>query len=119
LGPSAQIGRVEFISDDPDGMRVERTAVISVRPEVDGWTVVTLAGTERVNAEGEGSRLVPLDPEMAAEFEDRGSSFVVRSTAEGIEQNLDTALDWRRLSRISAATTGLSAATTVPSIESA
>jgi hypothetical protein len=53
-------------------MRVERTAVISVRPEVDGWTVVTLAGTERVNAEGEGSRLVPLDPEMAAEFEDRG-----------------------------------------------
>ena len=72
-------------------MRVERTAVISVRPEVDGWTVVTLAGTERVNAEGEGSRLVPLDPEMAAEFEDRGSSFVVRSTAEGIEQDLDPA----------------------------
>ncbi|MFL6287856.1 MAG: hypothetical protein ACJ73L_05610 [Actinomycetes bacterium] len=64
--------------------------------EVDGWTVVTLAGTERVNAEGEGSRLVPLDPEMAAEFEDRGSSFVVRSTAEGIEQDLDPALDWRR-----------------------
>jgi len=85
-----------FISDDPDGMRVERTAVISVRPEVDGWTVVTLAGTERVNAEGEGSRVVPLDPEMAAEFEDRGSSFVVRSTAEGIEQDLDPALDWRR-----------------------
>jgi hypothetical protein len=77
-------------------VRVERTAVISVRPEVDGWTVVTLAGTERVNAEGEGSRLVPLDPEMAAEFEDRGSSFVVRSTAEGIEQDLDPALDWRR-----------------------
>jgi len=33
---------------------------------------------------------------MAAEFEDRGLSFVVRSTAEGIEQDLDPALDWRR-----------------------
>jgi hypothetical protein len=66
-------------------MRVERTAVVAVRPDGDGWTVETLAGTERVDEQGEGSGLVPLDAQMAAEFEDRGASFVVRSTVDELE----------------------------------
>jgi hypothetical protein len=68
-----------WLEVDPAGMRVERTAVVDVRPDGDGWTVETLAGTEHVDERGENSRLVPLDAEMAAEFEDRGTSFVVRS----------------------------------------
>jgi hypothetical protein len=67
-----------WLEVDPAGMRVERTAVVEVPPDGDGWTVETLAGTEHVDERGEGSRLVPLDAEMAAEFEDRGTSFVVR-----------------------------------------
>ena len=86
-----------FISDDPAGMRVERTAVVAVRQDGDGWAVETLAGTERVDERGEGSRLVPLDAEMAVEFEERGSSFVVQSTVADLEQCLDQNLDWRRL----------------------
>ena len=77
-----------MIFDDPDGMRVERTAVVAVRADGDGWTVETLAGTERVDEQGEGSRLVPLDAQMAAEFDDRGASFVVRSTVDELQQNL-------------------------------
>ena len=71
-----------MIVEDPDGVRVERTAVVAVRSDGDGWTVETLAGTERVDEQGEGSRLVPLDAQMAAEFDDRGASFVVRSTVD-------------------------------------
>jgi len=79
-----------WLAVDPEGMRVEQTAVVDVRPDGDGWTVETLAGTEHVDERGEGSRLVPLDAEMAAEFEDRGTSFVVvRSTVTNIEQDLD------------------------------
>jgi hypothetical protein len=85
-----------FISDDPDGMRVERTAVVAVRADGDGWSVETLAGTEHVDERGEGSRLVPLDAEMAAEFEDRGTSFVVRSTVDDLEQDLNPSYDWQR-----------------------
>ena len=82
-------------------MRVERTAVVAVRQDGDGWAVETLAGTERVDERGEGSRLVPLDAEMAVEFEERGSSFVVQSTVADLEQCLDQNLEWRRLARIS------------------
>ena len=85
-----------FLSDDPDGMRVERTAVIDVRPDGDGWSIETLAGTEHVDERGEGRQLVPLDAEMAVEFEERGTSFVVRSTAADIEQDLDRSYDWQR-----------------------
>jgi len=88
-----------FISDHEDGMRVERTAVLDVRPDGDGWTVETLAGTEHVDERGEGSRLVPLDAEMAAEFEDRGTSFVVRSTVTNIQQDLDPSYDWHWFER--------------------
>jgi hypothetical protein len=77
-------------------MRVEQTAVVDVRPDGDGWSVETLAGTEHVDERGEGSRLVPLDAEMAAEFEDRGTSFVVRSTVDDLEQDLDPSYDWQR-----------------------
>jgi hypothetical protein len=52
----------------------------AVRADVDEWAVETLAGTERVDERGEGARLVPLDAEMAVEIEERGPSFVVRST---------------------------------------
>jgi hypothetical protein len=88
-----------FLDADADGMRVTRTAVVDVRPDGDGWTVVTLVGTEHVDERGEGSRLVPLDAEMAAEFEDRGSSFVVRSTVDDIERDLDPSYDWQRFER--------------------
>ena len=33
---------------------------------------------------------------MAVEFEERGQSFVVRSSATEIEQGLDPSYDWRR-----------------------
>lgn len=33
---------------------------------------------------------------MAVEFEDRGTSFVIRSTVDELERGLDTSLDWRR-----------------------
>jgi hypothetical protein len=86
-----------FLSDAPDGMLVERTAVIDVRPDGDGWTVITIAGTEHVDERGEGSRLIPLDNEMAAEFEDRNTtSFVVRSTVDDLERDLDPSYDWQQ-----------------------
>jgi len=89
-----------WLAVDPEGMRVEQTAVVDVRPDGDGWTVETLAGTEHVDERGEGSRLVPLDAEMAAEFEDRGTSFVVvPSTVTNIEQDLDPSYDWQRFER--------------------
>jgi hypothetical protein len=55
--------------------------VVAVRQDGDGWAVETLAGTERVDERGEGSRLVPLDAEMAVEFEERG--VVVRCAVDG------------------------------------
>jgi hypothetical protein len=85
-----------FITDDPEGMRVERTAVVDVRPEGDGWSVDTLAGIEVVDERGEGRQLVPLDAQMAVEFDERGPSFVVRSTVDELEQDLDPSYDWRR-----------------------
>jgi len=88
-----------WISDHEDGMQVERTAVIRVRPDGDGWLVDTLAGTERVDATGEGARLVPLDPEMASEFEERGQSFVVRATVDAeLDRDVElfSQIDWQR-----------------------
>ena len=83
----------------PEGMRVHRTAVLAVRPEGDGWSVETAAGIEHVDAYGEGSRLVPVDEELAAEFEEGGTSFVVLSTVDELEQDLDQSLDWQRFER--------------------
>lgn len=88
-----------WLDDDPEGMLVQRTAVLAVRPEGDGWSVETAAGIEHVDASGEGSRLVPLDEELAAEFEERGTSFVVRSTVDELEQDLDQSLDRERFER--------------------
>jgi hypothetical protein len=92
-----------WIDDDPEGMRVTRTAVISVRADGDGWLVETLAGTERVDGRGEGSQLVPLDAEVAAEFEDRDTtSFVVRSTVDAqLDRDVDmfSQVDWRSIER--------------------
>jgi hypothetical protein len=86
-----------WLEDHPDGMRVERTAVIDVRQDGDGWTVETLAGTEHVDERGEGRQLVPLDVEMAAEFEERGTSFVVRSTVDELVRDLEpSSYDWQR-----------------------
>jgi hypothetical protein len=55
-----------------------------------------LGQCNRPDENGEGSRLVPLDAQMAAEFEDRGTSFVVRSTVDELKQDLDPSYDWRR-----------------------
>jgi hypothetical protein len=88
-----------WLDDDPEGMRVHRTAVLAVRPEGDGWSVETAAGIEHVDAYGEGSRLVPVDEELAAEFEEGGTSFVVLSTVDELEQDLDQSLDWQRFER--------------------
>jgi hypothetical protein len=86
-----------FISSHPDGMQVDLTAVLRVRQEGDGWLVDTSAGSEWVDERGEGVRLVPLDQEMAAEFQERDTtSFVVRSTVADLEQDLDQSYDWRR-----------------------
>jgi hypothetical protein len=41
-----------FITDDPAGMRVERTAVVAVRADGGEWAVETLAGAERVDERG-------------------------------------------------------------------
>ena len=81
-----------WIENDPEGMRVERTAVVAVRQDGDGWAVETLAGTELVDERGEGPQLVPLDAEMAVEFEERGPSFVVRSTVDDMSVTLTPAL---------------------------
>jgi hypothetical protein len=88
-----------WLAVDPEGMRVEHTAVVDVRPDGDGWTVETLAGTEHVDERGEGRQLVPLDAEMAAEFEERGTSYVVRSTVDDLEHELDHSYDWQRFER--------------------
>ena len=104
-----------WLDDDPEGMLVQRTAVLAVRPEGDGWSVETAAGIEHVDASGEGSRLVPLDEELAAEFEERGTSFVVRSTVDELEQDLDQSLDRERFEQTLAATRSI--ATTGPSVE--
>jgi hypothetical protein len=85
-----------WIENDPEGMRVERTAVVDVRPNGDGWTVETLVGTELVDDRGELRRLVPLDAELAIEFEERGPSFVVQSTVSDIERDLDPSYGRRR-----------------------
>ena len=42
---------------------------------------------------------MPLDEELAAEFEERGTSFVVRSTVDELEQDLDQSLDRERFER--------------------
>jgi hypothetical protein len=55
--------------------------------------VETDAAIEHVDASEEGSRLVPLNEELAAEFEERGTSFVVRSTVDEFEPDLDQLLD--------------------------
>jgi hypothetical protein len=86
-----------WIENDPEGMRVERTAVVAVRQDGDGWAVETQAGTELVDERGEGPQLVPLDAEMAVEFEERGPSFVVPATVDDIERDLDAGLEWRHL----------------------
>jgi hypothetical protein len=85
-----------FVELDDEGMRATRVAVLRVEPVGDAWGVETTLGRDVVDANGEGSRLVPLDAEMAVEFEERGPSFVVRSTVQDIEEGLDQSLDWRR-----------------------
>jgi hypothetical protein len=78
---------VVWLSLDAQGMRVERTPVVDVRPDGDGWLVKTPAGTEHVDERGEGKQLVPLEPETIAEFDSRGDTFVVRSTHEQARQD--------------------------------
>lgn len=83
-----------WLDVDPDGLRATRTAVVDVRPDGDGWLVETLIGTERVDGQGEGPQLVPLDGQLQAEFEERESSFVLRSTAD--DRDLEQGYDWQR-----------------------
>jgi hypothetical protein len=91
-----------WLEVDPEGMRVELTAVLRVRPDGDGWVIDTPLGAERVDEHGDGPRLVPLEHEMAVEFEERDTtSFVVPPTTADVELGRDMELfeqlDWRRL----------------------
>jgi hypothetical protein len=55
-----------------------------VQTATDGPSRRSLAPDESMSRVRE-SGLVPLDAQMAAEFEDRGASFVVRSTVDELE----------------------------------
>lgn len=90
---------VAWISDDPAGMRVEQATVMAIEPQEQGWAVETTLGRELVDRRGEGGRLVPIDDEIARDFDERGESFVVRSTIDEIAEDLDPSLDWGDLER--------------------
>ena len=85
-----------FLELDDDGMRASQVAVLRVEPVGNAWRVETTLGRDVVNEHGEGGRIVPMDAELAQEFAERGSSFVVRSTLHDIEKDLDRSIDWRR-----------------------
>ena len=69
--------------------------MLTVEREGMGWTVETDHGREVVDHRGEGSRLLPIDDELARDFARHdGEPFVVKSTAQEIEADLDPLLDW-------------------------
>jgi hypothetical protein len=79
-----------------NGLRATQVAVLRVVQIGDRYGVETTLGCDVVDERGEGSRLLPMDAELAQEFQEHGPSFVVRSTEREIEQDLDRSLDWRR-----------------------
>jgi hypothetical protein len=92
--------RVAWLSADGDGVRVEEATVLSVEREGMGWTAETDHGREVVDHRGEGSRLLPIDDELARDFARHdGEPFVVQSTAQEIEADLDPLLDWDTFER--------------------
>lgn len=94
--PYARGDHVAWLNTDHDGVRVRRVEVLEVTAERDGWSVRTTEGHEWVDRRGEGSRLVPIDDELQRDFEVRGESFIVESTVQQIESQLDPNLDWRQ-----------------------
>jgi hypothetical protein len=85
-----------WLAFDENGMRVFQASVVGVSKEAtDVWLISTTHGQERVNDQGEGPRLVPIDPEIAKEFARRGDGFLVESTVRDIDRRLDQSLDWQ------------------------
>jgi hypothetical protein len=85
-----------WLEFDERGMKVYRAEVVGVSKEAtDLWLVSTTHGQERVNDQGEGPSLVPVDTEIAEEFARRGDGFLVESTVRDIERHLDQSLDWQ------------------------
>jgi hypothetical protein len=85
-----------WLEFDENGMRVYRAEVVGVSKEAyDTWLISTTHGQERVNDQGEGPRLVPVDAEIAEEFTRRGDGFRVESTVRDIERSLNQSLDWQ------------------------
>ena len=80
---------VVFLELDDDGMRASQVAVLRVEPVGNAWGVETTLGRDVVNEHGEGGRIVPMDGELAQEFAERGSRFVVRSKLHDVEKDLD------------------------------
>lgn len=78
--PYREGDRVAVLSLEGVNLRVVEDHVRNVEgvPGQDEWVVTTRGGTEvTVDIEGEGGILVPVDPEIAAEFFVRGKSFLV------------------------------------------
>jgi hypothetical protein len=99
-GPYAPGDSVAVLKNDPEGMRVHRATVTEVtQVERDTWRVVTTHGDEIVDRGGEGPSLVPVDPQLAQEFAEKGDGFLVESTVRDIERHLDQSLDWQSLER--------------------
>ena len=83
--------RVAWLSADGDGVRVEEATVLTVEREGMGWTVETDSRREVVDHRGERTAgLLPIDDELARDFARHdGEPFVVQSTAQEIEADLD------------------------------
>jgi hypothetical protein len=85
-----------WLAFDERGMKVFQAEVVGVAKEAtDLWLIATTHGEERVNDQGEGPRLVPIDTEIAKEFASRGDGFLVESTVRDIDRRLDQSLDWQ------------------------
>ena len=99
-GPYAPGDSVAYLEHDPQGMRVHQATVVEVTQiERETWRIVTTHGDEIVDRGGEGPSLVPIDPQIAQEFVEKGDGFLIESTVRDIEQSLDQSLDWQTLER--------------------
>lgn len=89
LEPGQQVAWLEV---HDSGMRVYRATVESIEPSIeqDQWIVTTDYGDALVDAEGVGTYTVPVDQQIAQEFERRGDGFVIEPTT------YDRTFDWDR-----------------------
>ncbi|MGZ4626899.1 MAG: hypothetical protein ACXV3S_11555 [Kineosporiaceae bacterium] len=86
--------QVVWLALDEEGMRVYRAEVTDVSPEAAAtWLVATTRGQERVNDQGEGRHLVPMDTDIAEEFDRHGDGFLVRSSRHDLDAGPDHSID--------------------------